>query len=113
MCIRDRADDLRCWLQGKPVAARVPSRGYRFRRFVRRNRLAVGATAAVFLALAGGLGAALWQTHQARLQAPVSYTHLDVYKRQPLAVPGLIWRSRRKTASMAHKRSLAFTSRWT
>lgn len=63
------ADDLRCWLQGKPVAARVPSAGYRFRRFVRRNRVAVGATAAVFLALAAGLGAALWQTHQARLQA--------------------------------------------
>lgn len=61
--------DLLAWLDGRPVAARAPTWRYRAGRFVRRNALAVGAAAAVIVALCAGLGIALWQAHEARLQA--------------------------------------------
>lgn len=63
------ASDLRAWLAGLPISVRADSRGYRLRRFLRRNRLAVAAVAAVVAALAIGLGGALWQAREARLQA--------------------------------------------
>jgi len=44
-------DDLERWLEGRTVAAVPPSRTYALRKFVARNRLAVGATAAAALAL--------------------------------------------------------------
>lgn len=62
-------DDLLAWLDGNPVSARAPTWRYRAGRFVRRNTLAVGAAAAVVVALCAGLGIALWQAHEARLQA--------------------------------------------
>ncbi|QNN45979.1 tetratricopeptide repeat protein [Thermomonas brevis] len=61
--------DLLAWLDGRPVAARAPTWRYRAGRFVRRNTLAVSAAAAVVVALCAGLGIALWQAHEARLQA--------------------------------------------
>jgi len=60
------ADDLRRHLDGRPVAARPPGRAYLATRFVARHRAGVGAAALVVLALAGGLGAALWQAAEAR-----------------------------------------------
>ena len=61
--------DLLAWMDGRPVAARAPTRRYRLGRFVRRNALAVGAVSAVVVALCIGLGSALWQAREARLQA--------------------------------------------
>lgn len=61
--------DLLAWMDGRPVAARAPTRRYRLGRFVRRNALAVGAVSAVLVALCIGLGSALWQAREARLQA--------------------------------------------
>ncbi len=61
--------DLLAWLDGKPVSARAPTLRYRAGRFIRRNALAVGAGAAVVVALCAGLGIALWQAREARLQA--------------------------------------------
>jgi eukaryotic-like serine/threonine-protein kinase len=52
------AMDIGRYLASEPVAARPPSTTYRFSRFVRRNRIAVAAAAAVLLALVGGLSAA-------------------------------------------------------
>lgn len=48
------ADDLRRWLHHEPVRARPDGGAYRLGKFVRRNRLAVGAGTAVVLALAVG-----------------------------------------------------------
>ena len=62
-------EDLLAWLDGKPVSARAPTLRYRAGRFIRRNALAVGAAASVAVALCVGLGAALWQAREARLQA--------------------------------------------
>ncbi|MBX3725312.1 MAG: serine/threonine protein kinase [Xanthomonadales bacterium] len=63
---RELADDLRRWLDGRPVSAHPDSRGYRLSRFLRRHRLA-SATAA--LALAAVLGATALALHQARQAA--------------------------------------------
>lgn len=47
------ADDIAHFLAFEPVEARPPSVGYRFSRFVRRNRVGVGVTALVALFLVG------------------------------------------------------------
>lgn len=44
-------DDLRRYLDGSPVSARPPSRVYRARKFIRRNRLLVGSGLAILAAL--------------------------------------------------------------
>ncbi len=63
------AADLQRYLQHLPVLARGGGRLYRAARFVRRHRLGLAAGTTVVLALAGGLGGALWQAEQARSQA--------------------------------------------
>jgi len=63
------AQDLRRWLDGRPIAARPDTAGYRLRRFVARHRLGVGSASAVLLALIAGFGIALWQAGIAREQA--------------------------------------------
>lgn len=47
------SDDIRRYLEGRPVIARIDTPGYRFRKFVRRNALGVGVAAALVLILAG------------------------------------------------------------
>jgi serine/threonine-protein kinase len=59
------ADDVQRWLEHRPVLAQPDSRAYRMRRFVRRNRVAVGTGSAVMLAVVGGALAALWQARVA------------------------------------------------
>lgn len=63
------ANDLERFLARQPVLARPDSWSYRARRFVQRNALAVGASAAVALALLAGTGIALWQAREAQLEA--------------------------------------------
>jgi tetratricopeptide (TPR) repeat protein/tRNA A-37 threonylcarbamoyl transferase component Bud32 len=62
-------DDLRRWLDGRPIAAQPDTAGYRMRKFVARHRIAVGSASAVLLALIGGLGLAVWQANVARQHA--------------------------------------------
>jgi len=62
------AEDLRRAQALLPVSARAGSRRYRLQRFVRRNALAVGAVAAVILAVvAGGIATAI-QAYRAEVQ---------------------------------------------
>ena len=63
------ADDLRRWLDGRPVSARRDSAAYRFVKFVSRHRVGVAAGLVAFVALIAGAGVALWQTRLARLEA--------------------------------------------
>jgi serine/threonine protein kinase len=59
------AEDVRNYLEGRPLVAAPESRSYRLRKLVRRNRaLAVG-TAAVAASLVIGLGLATWQWREA------------------------------------------------
>lgn len=62
------ADDLDRYLRGDPVVARPDSASYRLRKFAVKHRLAVGAVAAVVLALAAGLAVASWQLRIARAE---------------------------------------------
>jgi serine/threonine-protein kinase len=54
-------DDIERYLGSRPVLAQPDSRWYRARKFVARNRIAVGAAAAIFLAVLAGAGIATWQ----------------------------------------------------
>jgi len=56
-------------MDGEPVEARPDSLAYRAAKFVRRHRLPVAAGSVATLALLGGASVALWQAHQAGLQA--------------------------------------------
>ena len=60
--------DLQRHLHDRPVHARRGNWRYRAGRFLRRHRWAMSVTALAALALAAGLGAALWQAREARLQ---------------------------------------------
>ncbi|HWM67546.1 MAG TPA: serine/threonine-protein kinase [Steroidobacteraceae bacterium] len=53
----------------RPVLARGDARGYLARRFLRRNRLWVGAAIAVFASLLAGLAGTLWQAREADIKA--------------------------------------------
>ncbi len=59
------AADVQRYLNTEPVAARPPSKLYRFRKLARRNKLAFGAASAVATALAVGWVGILWQWRQA------------------------------------------------
>ena len=66
------ADDLQRYHDGSPVMATAPSRWYRARKFVVRNRLAVGAAIAVGVALFVAATVSWWQAQIARDQAKVA-----------------------------------------
>jgi serine/threonine-protein kinase len=62
------AEDIERQLDGRVVLAQPDSGAYRLRKFVARNRLAVGAVAGVMVALVAGAGVALWQAQVARAE---------------------------------------------
>jgi serine/threonine protein kinase/tetratricopeptide (TPR) repeat protein len=62
------SEDIRRHLADLPVIARPDTRSYRTAKFVQRHTVGVVMAAAVFLALAGGIVATLWQAHVAREQ---------------------------------------------
>jgi serine/threonine protein kinase len=71
------ADDLQCYLDGRPVCAYPPSRRYRARKFVSRHKGAVASSLAFLLALVVALGTALWQAQVAREQARIARNQSD------------------------------------
>jgi len=60
------AQDIRHYLAHEPIQARPDSLGYRTRKFLRRNAVAVAAACAVSIALVAGLGVAIWQARIAQ-----------------------------------------------
>ena len=75
------AADIRAHQAGYPVSARAPSAGYLLSRFVARNKPAVVAGVLALCALLGGLGASLWQAHQAALARDATQRQLVSVKR--------------------------------
>ncbi len=69
---RRLAEDLRRWLDGRPIEARRATPGYRMRKFLGRNRAASLAAALFVVALVGGMGATLWQAREARAARDVA-----------------------------------------
>jgi WD40 repeat protein/predicted Ser/Thr protein kinase len=79
------AADLRRYLAGEPVAARPASAWYQFRKFARRNKAAVGGTAATFAALLVGLALTMrfaWGEAEQRRQADEQRRLADEERRQ-------------------------------
>jgi len=74
--VEQLADDIRRHQVGRPVRARADSWRYRAGKFVRRNRIAVGAAALVGMTLLGGLGATLWQAQRANRARTAAETAL-------------------------------------
>jgi eukaryotic-like serine/threonine-protein kinase len=66
------ADDLRAYLELRPVKARPDSVGYRTAKFVRRNRGAVATGALSLFAILAGIAATTWQAFEARKQATIA-----------------------------------------
>ena len=62
------ASDIRAYLDGRPVQARRGTLRYRASKFVRRNRLALGALTLMFASLVAGLAGVLWQFRKATLE---------------------------------------------
>lgn len=60
------AEDVQRYLDGLPTRAQKDSVTYRVGKFIRRNKLTVGAAALVVLSLVVGLAVALWQANVAR-----------------------------------------------
>ena len=63
------AGDLRRYRDGQPIKARPDTFGYRFSKFVRRNRVGVAAAVLVFASLVAGLAVAAWQARRAEAHA--------------------------------------------
>jgi len=63
------ADDVRRHLQHQPILARPESFAARTRKFVRRHRVGVAASALVAVALGAGVAGVVWQGHVARNEA--------------------------------------------
>lgn len=78
--VEQLAGDLTRYLRGEPVLARPASRAYRLGKLVRRHRTAAGATILIALALAIGLGTALWQRRQAVVARAAAVDALDLSK---------------------------------
>ena len=76
------AEDLKRWLDGRPISAQPDTATYRMKKFVARHRLAVGSASAVLLALIGGLGLALWQAKVAREHAQRAEQQAELAREQ-------------------------------
>jgi eukaryotic-like serine/threonine-protein kinase len=75
--VEQLAADLRNFLEGRPVAARRGTLGYRFGKFARRNKVPLAAAALVVLSLAAGLGFALREARIAEAQRAIAQRHFD------------------------------------
>ena len=62
------ADDLSRWLAGVPVHVSGNAFGYRLRKFVGRNRVALAFALLAALAAVAGMAATIWQMREARVQ---------------------------------------------
>jgi eukaryotic-like serine/threonine-protein kinase len=66
------AEDIRHYLEGRPVTARKDTAGYRASKFVARNKVAVAAASLILFTIVAGSIAALWQGQIARRQRDVA-----------------------------------------
>ncbi|MBL8876879.1 MAG: serine/threonine protein kinase [Phycisphaerae bacterium] len=68
----DFAADIGRYLNNEPILARPPSRAYRVRKFVRRNRALVVGVSLAFVALVGGVIGTAWQAAKATTQKQIA-----------------------------------------
>jgi len=75
------ANDLKAWLDDRPIVAVPLSRGQRAKLWLRRNRLLAASIGAVSVALLAGTGVALWQARIAERESAVSRATLGFLTR--------------------------------
>jgi serine/threonine protein kinase/predicted negative regulator of RcsB-dependent stress response len=66
------SEDIRRYLESRPVQARQDTVGYRTAKFIRRNKVAVAAGLLVLLTLVGGIIATSWEARRARLEEAIA-----------------------------------------
>lgn len=71
------AEDVRRYLDGRPVLAHKDTSAYRAAKFVRRHKAGAGAAVLVALALVGGIVATVWQARRATAQAKIAAAERD------------------------------------
>ena len=76
------AEDVQRYLDGMPVRAQKDSFTYRAGKFVRRNKVGVGAAAIILLTLVGGIIATVWQARRATRQARIAAEQRDRAERR-------------------------------
>jgi non-specific serine/threonine protein kinase/serine/threonine-protein kinase len=76
------AEDVQRYLDGLPVRAQKDSFTYRAGKFVRRNKVGVGAAAIILLTLVGGIIATVWQARRATRQARIAAEQRDRAERR-------------------------------
>src|SRR3546814_20480798 len=81
------ADDLRRWLDGRPVLAQKPKPGYRLRKFVMRNKVGVAAGVLLAVSVAGGIGATLWPASAAKHNAALSERQAELARPEATNAP--------------------------
>ena len=59
--------DVQRYLENRPVMAHAPSTSYRLKKFLRRNRLHVGAALALMIVVAAAIILSVWNQHQVRI----------------------------------------------
>jgi len=81
---RDLADDIRNYIDGRPLIAAPISKAYRMRKYVRRNRSLVVAVGAIVAALVIGLGVASWQWRVAEAQKQIAEAQKQIAEAQTI-----------------------------
>jgi len=76
------SNDIRAYLEGKPLNAGPESTGYRVQKYMRRHKALVTGVGAVALALVAGLSLAAWQWRQAVANAVAAETQREVAEAQ-------------------------------
>jgi hypothetical protein len=82
------SEDIRRYLEGRPVIARSDTFGYRAARFIRRNVVAVAAATAVVLTLLGATIFELRSAERAAQQDSVAESRLKVVEAESLRLQG-------------------------
>lgn len=71
------SEDIRRYLEGRPVTAHADTVAYRTRKFVARHKAGVAAAALIVLILVAGVVAILWQAGVARQEAQIATRERD------------------------------------
>ena len=79
---QELAQDIQRHLEDQPIIARPPSRSYRLRKLIRRNRAAATAVAVVFAALLLGVAGTTYGLVRARAAEKVARSERDEARRQ-------------------------------
>jgi eukaryotic-like serine/threonine-protein kinase len=96
--VAEFAADIERYMHGLPVLAQPESWRYRTGKFIRRNRIIVGAGTAVACAVVAGLGVALWQANVAREAAHRADREAAMARAQQLRADGEAQAAKREGA---------------